>query len=59
MPKFTIYVEQVITREGQITIEADSEDDAYEIQKEMLAEDFDLEQVDSVFTIQEIIEETI
>lgn len=57
MKKFTIYAEQTITREGQITIEAKDEGEAWEIEKELLAEEFNLEQTDSVFKILEIIEE--
>lgn len=56
MPKFTIYVEKTITLEGQATIEAKDEAEAREIEREMLAEDFDLEQTDTVFSILEIIE---
>jgi hypothetical protein len=57
MKKYTIYVSQVNTLEGEITIQAENEFHADAIQRELLAEDFNLQQVDSVFTILEIIEE--
>lgn len=56
MKKFTIYAEQTITLEGRITIEAKDEAEAWEIQKELLAEEFNLEQTDSVFEVLAIIE---
>lgn len=56
MKKFTIYAQQTITLEGQITIEAKDEAEAWEIERELLAEEFNLEQTDSVFEVLAIIE---